>query len=133
MHLEDYQIITHDVELSDESNPMIGEFKIHFMLRAPRSHIATDIRTGFPNLIKGDRDVLDSLVKDHFIYYTNFVVNGEAMRPLTFIDEFLLSLESRILDVFADELEELFLESTSVTVFTDILTQQLSWRKHSRN
>lgn len=133
MHLEDYQIITHDVELSDESNPMIGEFKIHFMLRAPRSHIATDIRTGFPNLIKQDREVLDSLVHDHFIYYTNFVVNGEVMRPLTFIDEFLLSLESRILDIFADELKELFLESTSVTVFTDILTQQLSWRKNSRN
>lgn len=133
MNLDDYQVILHDVELIDEMNPMIGEFKIHFLLRVPRSHIATDIRTGFPNLIQSDREILDTLVQDCFIYYINDIVQGKAMRPLTFIDEFLALLEPQIINIFKQDLDELFLESTSVSIFSDILTQKLSWRKNNQN
>ncbi|MBG9982294.1 hypothetical protein HZY86_04120 [Aerococcaceae bacterium DSM 111020] len=126
MKNEDFQMISHEVELTDERNPMIGEFKIHFLLRVPRSHIATDIRTGFPYLMREDREQLEEMIDQHFIYYINEVVQGEAIRPLTFIDGFLESLEIKILELFATDLKNLYLESTSVSIFTDILSHKIS-------
>lgn len=104
----------------DETHPTIAEFQLSLMLLAPSSFIATDIRTGFPNLISNERLNIDQLVVGEFNSYCRSN-DSSVVRPLLFADNYLQLVENDLADYFNNH-ESIQLISCNIQLFTDILT-----------
>lgn len=120
---ENKQIIFHSIELMDEDHPTIAQFKLTLMLLVPKSHIATDIRTGFPNLMHEDREQIEEVIEAHFADYS---ASAEALRPLIYADQFLQQLEEP-LALYFEQHSALQIMSANIEITADIMqnTQHL--------
>ncbi|MBZ6526484.1 hypothetical protein HYQ40_01755 [Aerococcaceae bacterium DSM 111021] len=113
-----HQFITHTIELIDEKHPSIAQFQLSLMLLVPSSYIATDIRSGFPNLISNERLNIDQLVIDKFEEY-NQDNHCRTMRPLVYADNFLKLIEDDLLNYYNYH-HEIELASCNIMLYTDI-------------
>lgn len=111
------QFITHSIELIDENHPTIAQFQLSLMLLVPSSHIATDIRTGFPSLVRNKRLTIDELVLREFVSYTE-KNDCESMRPLIYADNILQSIEA-VLANFFSHYSEMEVVSCNISLFAE--------------
>lgn len=111
------QLVTLTLDLSSEWQLGIGQCEIHLMILADRQRIATDIRTGFPQLVREDRVVIHQLVynivdalkaKDYY----------QTLRPLQQVDQVLIELEPALRKYMAIQ-GTLSLDSLSVQVYAE--------------
>lgn len=112
----------HTIDLSREARDLIGRFTINLIILAEKNHIATDIRTGFPQLMSQDRLLIDRYVNRQLIHFKNKVIETNP-RPLRLIDEFLIELEPS-LQATVDNVQGIELDSLSVDIFVDAYLPQ---------
>lgn len=87
------------------------------MLVVPSSYIATDIRTGFPNLVSKERSYLDKLIIKNFEDY-NRNLPAEEQRPLIYADNFLQIIEEELYDYYFNH-QDIELVSCNVNIYTE--------------
>lgn len=114
----DKQIILHTLELSREDHPSLGSFQLHFMLKVPRSHIAIDLKSGFPNLMEEERRFLERVVRRHFQDFLSRK-SDQASSPLVLVDQFLRELAD-LLPVLEKFHPTLAFEGVDVSLFLDV-------------
>lgn len=117
----------HSIDLSREARNLIGRFTINLILLTDKSHIATDIRTGFPQLMNQDRLLLDRYVNRQLIHFKNKFTEADS-RPLRLIDDFLIELEPRLQETI-DTIQGIELDSLSVDIFVDAYLPQMQQQK----
>src|SRR5699024_1181947 len=113
-----HQFITHTIELVDENHPLIAQFQLSLMLLVPSSLIATDIRTGFPNLVSNERIIIDQFVLMQFEDY-NKNADSQKLRPLLYADNFLQIIEDDLFNYYQTH-DEIELVSCNLNLFTDV-------------
>lgn len=106
----------------------MAQFQLSVMLLLPSELIATDIRTGFPNLVIQERRFIDQLVNSSFAEY-NSSLSAEYIRPLRYADDFLQLIEVDLYDYF-NEHPKIQLISCNVNIFTE--TELIRLNCHSK-
>lgn len=99
------QLMSYQVELSDENDPKVGRFTIGLLLLVPEDRIATDIVTGGADLLAEDRQKIEEIINDNYK-----VKNGR--QPLIEINEYL----EEILPILENYLKNHAIELDSLTV-----------------
>lgn len=97
---------------------MIAQFQLSLMLLVPSSLIATDIRTGFPNLVSNERIIIDQFVLMQFEDY-NKNADSQKLRPLLYADNFLQIIEDDLFNYYQTH-DEIELVSCNLNLFTDV-------------
>lgn len=109
----------------------MAQFQLSVMLLVPSSHIATDIRTGFPNLISKERIFIDQLVLSRFKLY-NESLTSMNVRPLRYADDFLQIIEEDLYDYYFQH-QEIQLISCNVNIFTETQLIPLNSQSDTHN
>lgn len=121
----------HSVNLSREAREIIGQLTINLILLTDKTHLATDIRTGFPTLMSHDRLMLDRYLNRQLIHF-KAVQSQPVKRPLRFIDDFLIQVEPELCKMI-ETLNGIELDSLSVDVFVDAYLPQKNPQLNSSN
>ncbi|XJS09697.1 hypothetical protein ACF3NG_05985 [Aerococcaceae bacterium WGS1372] len=95
----------------------MAQFELSVMLLVPSAYIATDIRTGFPNLISKERTMINQLIFSRFKQY-NESLSSNAVRPLLYADNFLQIVEEDLYSYFNQHLD-IEVISCNVNIFTE--------------
>lgn len=113
------QFIHYHLDLSHPNHPYLGQFTINLILLVPSQYIATDIQTGFPQLMQSIRESLDNYLSKAYEEYQQSEA-ARNLRPLQFIDGFMMMIEPRI-QLFIDNHPQINLDSLSVEIFSELL------------
>ncbi|EFR30884.1 hypothetical protein [Eremococcus coleocola] len=114
------QLLTHTINLNHLSPAPVGHCQLLLLIEVAQSHIATDIRTGFPQLMLADRRRLLEYVEDIYLTRTS-QIKIDLSSLLSFIEEIKQELPS-----FVNQLEGIKLQSLSFDFFLDLYDDQAS-------